>query len=66
MKTAVKANAGGTVAFDETLSFTKQKDRHIIKARFAPPPLCHPSCSCFISAPLGSAVWGHCVWDWHA
>ena len=45
MKTAVKANAGGTVAFDETLSFTKQKDRHIIKARFAPPPLCHPSCS---------------------
>ena len=42
MKTTVKANAGGTVAFDETLSFSKQKDRHIIKARSR---YAHPSCS---------------------
>lgn len=31
METTVKANAGSTVAFNETLSFLKQKDRHIMK-----------------------------------
>jgi hypothetical protein len=45
MKTTVKANAGGTVAFDETLSFSKQKDRHIIKARSPRPRYAQIACS---------------------
>lgn len=52
METTGKANASNTIAFNETLSFSKQKDRHIIKALFAPPPLCQPMM--LISAPLDS------------
>jgi hypothetical protein len=63
METTVKANAGSTVAFNETLSFLKQKDRHIMRVLFAPPPSCPPMM--LISSLLGPAL-GYCVWDWRA
>lgn len=46
MQTTVKANAGGTVAFDETLSFSKRKDRHIIKARLTHHTESQQLCAC--------------------
>ena len=55
MQTAVKANAGGDVAFDETLSFSKDKDRHIIKARLRPatPASNNYACACASWPHLG-------------
>jgi len=45
MQTTVKPNAGGNVTFDETLSFSKRKDRHIIQARLSPSQLHRNNCA---------------------
>ncbi len=66
MQTTVKANAGGNVAFDETLSFAKYQDRNIIKARLRPcvQNLCVQNlceCLCLLASPCVDVTIGTSV-----